>query len=67
MQGPNRADLTATLTCDDASTVSATKSRVVEEIGKLALSTISDVLEIRDGQLVVRDHASLTEDQLAAV
>ena len=45
----------------------ASKLRVVEEINRLAFSTISDVLEIKDGQLVVRDHASLTEDQLAAV
>jgi hypothetical protein len=44
-----------------------TRLRVVEEVNRLVFSTISDVLEIKNGQLVVKDHAQLTEDQLAAV
>jgi hypothetical protein len=46
---------------------SVTRFRVLDELAKLAFSSISDVLEIKDGQLVVKDHADLTEDQLAAV
>jgi hypothetical protein len=40
---------------------------VIEEISKLALSTIRDVLEIKDGELIMKDHAELSEDVLATV
>jgi phage terminase small subunit len=45
----------------------ATKSRVIEEVSRLAFSSIADVLTVRDGALVVHDHADLDRDTLATI
>jgi hypothetical protein len=42
--------------------VGATKSRVIEEISRLAFRNISDVLSVENGQLVVKEHAELDRD-----
>jgi phage terminase small subunit len=45
----------------------ATKSRVLEEVSKLAFSKINDVLEVKDGALIVKNHASLDDDVLSTI
>ena len=45
----------------------ATRSRVIEEVSRLAFSNIGHVLEVKNGALVVKDHASLDDDTLATV
>jgi phage terminase small subunit len=45
----------------------ATRSRIIEEISRLAFSNVADVMEIKDGHLVVRDHADLDRDTLSTV
>lgn len=44
-----------------------TLERVVLEIGRLAFSDIRSVLEVRDGQVMLRDSADWTQDAAAAV
>jgi phage terminase small subunit len=45
----------------------ATRSRIVEEISRIAFSNVADVMEIKDGHLIVRDHADLDRDTLSTV
>jgi hypothetical protein len=45
----------------------ATRSRVLEEVSRLAFSTIGAVLEVKDGQLIVKDHADLDADVLSTI
>lgn len=45
----------------------ATKSRVIEELGKLAFSDLTDVVAIKNGCVVVSDTDKLTPDQRAAI
>ena len=45
----------------------ATRSKVIEEVSRLAFSNIGQVLEVKDGTLVVKDHASLDQDVLATI
>jgi hypothetical protein len=40
---------------------------VLEEVSRLAFSNISQVLEVKDGALIVKDHASLDEGVLSTV
>jgi phage terminase small subunit len=50
-----------------AERMGVTRGRIVEEVSRLAFSNISDVLEIKDGELVVKDHAALDRDTLSTV
>jgi phage terminase small subunit len=45
----------------------AARSRIVEEISRLAFSNIGDVLSVEDGALVVKEHADLDRDTLSTV
>lgn len=47
--------------------VGATKSRVIEEISRLAFSNISDVLSVENGQLIVKEHVELDRDILSTI
>ncbi len=44
-----------------------TADRVLEELGRMAFSTMSDYVEWGPGGITLRDHALLDEDQKAAV
>lgn len=41
--------------------------RVLQEIARIAFSVATDVVEVRDGEVVIRDTESLTTDQKAAI
>lgn len=45
----------------------ATSSRLIEELGKLAFSSITDVVKVKNGQVIVTDTDDLTPDQRASI
>jgi hypothetical protein len=45
----------------------ATRSRIVEEISRLAFSNAADVFSIEGGQLVAKEHAHLDRDTLSTI
>jgi hypothetical protein len=45
----------------------ATRSRIVEEISRLAFSNAADVFSIEGGQLVAKEHAHLDHDTLSTI
>jgi hypothetical protein len=45
----------------------ATRSRIIEEVSRLAFSNVADVLAVENGQLIVREHADLDRDTLSTV
>jgi hypothetical protein len=47
--------------------VGVTRSRVIEEISRLAFSNISDVLSVENGQLIVREHTDFDRDTLSTI
>jgi phage terminase small subunit len=50
-----------------ADRIGVTRSRIIEEVSRLAFSSINDVLTIEDGKLVLKDHAALNRDSLSTV
>jgi hypothetical protein len=50
-----------------AERIGATRTRIIEEISRLAFSNVADVLTVENGQLVVKEHAELDRDTLSTV
>ena len=46
---------------------SISADRVLQELARIAFSVATDVVEVRDGEVVIRDTESLTTDQKAAI
>jgi phage terminase small subunit len=42
------------------------KSQVLMEVRRIAFLNLGDFVELKDGELIVKDHAELEHDQLAA-
>jgi hypothetical protein len=47
--------------------VGVTRSRIIEEVSRPAFSNVSQVLEVRDGVLIVKDHADLDPDTMSTI
>lgn len=45
----------------------ATSSRIIEELGKLSFSCITDVVKVKSGQVIVTDTDELSADQRASI
>lgn len=50
-----------------AERMGVTRARIVEEVSRLAFSNVVDVLETKDGEVIVKDHAELERDVLSTV